>query len=61
MRHGQEAIAEYKDVFEKDPNNISAIDGLASILYQMAGQPSDAKKFEESKAYHREAHRSASQ
>ncbi|MGB7846014.1 MAG: hypothetical protein WBL63_10390 [Candidatus Acidiferrum sp.] len=52
MRHGQEAIAEYKDVLEKDANNLSAIDGLASILYQMAGQPFDAKKFEESKLYH---------
>jgi tetratricopeptide (TPR) repeat protein len=52
MRHGQEAITEYKDVLEKDPNNLSAIDGLASILYQMAGQPFDEKKFEESKAYH---------
>jgi tetratricopeptide (TPR) repeat protein len=52
MRHGQEAVAEYKDVLEKDANNLSAIDGLASILYQMAGQPFDQKKFEESKAYH---------
>ena len=52
MRHGQEAIAEYKDVLDKDPNNLSAIDGLASIQYQMAGQPFDEKKFEESKAYH---------
>jgi tetratricopeptide (TPR) repeat protein len=52
MRHGQEAIAEYQNVLEKDPNNLSAIDGLASILYQMAGQPFDAKKFEESKLYH---------
>ena len=52
MRHGQEAITEYKDVLDKDANNISAIDGLASILYQMAGQPYDEKKFEESKSYH---------
>jgi tetratricopeptide (TPR) repeat protein len=52
MRHGQEAIAEYKEVLDKDANNLSAIDGLASILYQMAGQPFDAKKFEDSKAYH---------
>jgi tetratricopeptide (TPR) repeat protein len=52
MRHGQEAIAEYRGVLEKDPNNMSAIDGLASILYQMAGQPFDPKKFEESKSYH---------
>src|SRR5580700_272969 len=51
-RHGDEAIAEYKSVLEKDPNNMSAIDGLASIMYQMAGQPFDEKRFEESKAYH---------
>jgi len=52
MRHGQEAIQEYRNVLEKDANNLSAIDGLASIEYQMAGQPFDAKKFEESKQYH---------
>ncbi len=51
-RHGDEAIAEYKLVLEKDPNNLNAIDGLASILYQMAGQPFDEKKFEESKSFH---------
>jgi tetratricopeptide (TPR) repeat protein len=52
MRHGREAIAEYKSALEHAPDNLSAIDGLASILYQMAGQPFDPKKFEESKAYH---------
>lgn len=52
MRHGQEAIAEYQGVLEKAPDNISAVDGLASILYQMAGQPFDQKKFEQSKEYH---------
>jgi len=51
-RHGEEAIAEYKSVLEKAPDNMSAIDGLASILYQMAGQPLDEKRFEESKTYH---------
>lgn len=52
MRHGQEAMAEYREVLDKDPNNLNAIDGLASILYQMAGQPFDPKKFEESKSFH---------
>jgi tetratricopeptide (TPR) repeat protein len=52
LRHGKEAVAEYQEVLDKDPNNLSAIDGLASILYQMAGQPFDAKLFEESKEYH---------
>jgi tetratricopeptide (TPR) repeat protein len=51
-RHGEEAIAEYKSVLEKIPDNLNSIDGLASILYQMAGQPFDEKKFEESKTYH---------
>ena len=51
-QHGDAAIAEYKSVLEKAPDNLSAIDGLASILYQMAGQPFDQKKFEESKSYH---------
>lgn len=52
MRHGQEAVAEYREVLDKDANNLNAIDGLASILYQMAGQPFDPKKFEESKSFH---------
>ncbi len=52
LNHGKEAVAEYKEVLDKDSNNLSAIDGLASIMYQMAGQPFDAKKFEESKMYH---------
>jgi len=52
MRHGNEAIQEYTSVLDMDPSNISAIDGLASIDYQMGGQPFDPKKFEESKSYH---------
>jgi tetratricopeptide (TPR) repeat protein len=52
LNHGKEAIAEYQSVLEKDPNNLNAIDGLASILYQMAGQPFDPKKFDESKQYY---------
>src|SRR6202165_2280769 len=46
------AVAEFKEVLDKDPNNISAIDGIGSILFQMGGQPFDPKKFEESKTYH---------
>jgi tetratricopeptide (TPR) repeat protein len=49
---GQQAVQEFKEVLDKDPNNISAIDGIGSILYNMAGTPFDAKKFEESKSYH---------
>jgi Tetratricopeptide repeat len=53
MRLGTQAVNEFKEVLEKDANNISAIDGVGSILFQMAGTPYDPKKFEESKTYHR--------
>src|SRR3989440_3804868 len=49
---GEQAVAEFKEVLDKDANNVSAIDGIGSILFQMGGQPYDPKKFEESKTYH---------
>src|ERR1700692_2496602 len=52
LQRGEQAVAEFKEVLDKDPNNLSAIDGIGSILFQMAGQPFDEKKFEESKSYH---------
>ena len=52
MALGNHAVDEFKDVLSLDPNNLSAIDGIGSILFQMAGQPYDPKKFEESKSYH---------
>jgi tetratricopeptide (TPR) repeat protein len=52
LARGNQAVAEFKQVLDKDQNNLSAIDGIGSILFQMGGQPFDAKKFEESKTYH---------
>ncbi len=52
VRMGQQAISEYKQVLDVDPSNLSAIDGIGAILYNMGGVPYDAKKFEESKTYH---------
>lgn len=52
MQFGNQAIAEFKEVLQQDPNNLSAIDGIGSILFQMAGTPFDKAKFEESKTYH---------
>jgi tetratricopeptide (TPR) repeat protein len=52
VRLGTAAVNEFKEVLEIDPNNLSAIDGIGSILFQMAGTPYDPKKFEESKSYH---------
>jgi tetratricopeptide (TPR) repeat protein len=39
-------------VLERDANNLSAIDGIGSILFQMSGQPFNPQKFQESKTYH---------
>jgi tetratricopeptide (TPR) repeat protein len=52
LARGNQAVAEFKEVLDKDPKNLSAIDGIGSILFQMGGQPFDPKKFEESKTYH---------
>jgi len=52
VRLGNQAVEEFKEVLSIDPNNLSAIDGIGSILFQMAGTPYDPKKFEESKSYH---------
>jgi tetratricopeptide (TPR) repeat protein len=52
MRLGTQAVKEFKDVLQIDPNNLSAIDGTGSILFQMASTPYDPKKFDESKSYH---------
>lgn len=50
---GQAAVKEFKEVLEKDPNNLPAIDGLGSILSNMAGNPYKPELFEESKTYHK--------
>lgn len=51
-RMGDEAVAEYRKVLEADPNNVSALDGLGSMMYNMAATPYTPEKFEESKTYH---------
>jgi len=52
-RHAEAAVKEFKDVLEKDANNLSAIDGLGSILSNMAGNPFKPELFEESKTFHK--------
>jgi len=52
INNGNQAIAEFKSILDSDPNNLSAIDGIGSILYNMGGSPFDASKLEESKQYH---------
>jgi tetratricopeptide (TPR) repeat protein len=49
---GKQAVQEFKDILGTNPDNLNAIDGIGSILFQMAGTPYDPKLFEESKTYH---------
>ena len=57
VQKGNQAIAEFKGVLEKDPNNLSAIDGIGSILFQMSGQPFNAAKIRRIEDIPSEAHR----
>jgi len=50
-RIGDEALAQYKAVLDKDPSNVTAINGLGSLLFSMAGTPFSPEKFQESKDY----------
>ena len=52
IRMGEAAVKEFQDVLTADANNIPAIDGIGSILFNMAGTPYSRDKFEESKTYH---------
>ena len=49
---GNAAVGEFRGVLNIEPQNISAIDGLGSMLFQMGGSPFDPDLFEESKSYH---------
>ena len=49
---GKQAVQEFKDILKDSPDNLNAIDGIGSILFQMAGTPYEPKLFEESKTYH---------
>jgi tetratricopeptide (TPR) repeat protein len=49
---GEQAINEFKAILQADPNNLTAIDGIGSLLYNMAGTPFSEQGFEEAKSYH---------
>jgi tetratricopeptide (TPR) repeat protein len=52
VRMGSGAIQEFQEVLNENPTNLSAVDGIGSMLYNMGGTPFDPKKFEESKSFH---------
>ena len=50
---GEAAIAEFRGVLILQPENLSAIDGIGSLLFQMAGTSGfDANMMQESKSFH---------
>ncbi len=53
MDMGNQAIREFKDVLNIDPKNLSAIDGIGSLLYNMA-TPYNENLLNQSKQYHME-------
>jgi tetratricopeptide (TPR) repeat protein len=52
VRYGEQAVAEFKKILDEDSNNLSAIDGIGSILYNMGGTPYNPDKLNEAKSYH---------
>ncbi|MGB6484359.1 MAG: hypothetical protein WBE86_12815 [Candidatus Acidiferrales bacterium] len=54
-RNGEQAITEWKGVLESDPNNLIAIGGIGSMLYNMAGTPFDRSMMEQAKSYQEKA------
>ena len=51
QRLARQAIAEYKEVLQKDDRNITAIDGIGAVLYNVGSSPYDPDKLRESKIY----------
>lgn len=51
-RNGHQAVAEFREVLQTHPKNLSAIDGIGSILFQMAGSPYEPAGMEDSRSYH---------
>jgi tetratricopeptide (TPR) repeat protein len=51
-RVADEAIKQYDDILSREPNNLSAIDNMGSLLYNMASNPFSPETFEKSKQFH---------
>jgi tetratricopeptide (TPR) repeat protein len=54
-RNGEQAIAEWKEVLQTDPNNLTAIGGIGSMLYNMASSPFNRDMMEDAKSYQQKA------
>lgn len=52
-KFAEESLEEFRKVLKKDPANLSAIDGAAAVLFQLAQDPYDPKKLDASRRYHK--------
>jgi tetratricopeptide (TPR) repeat protein len=52
LNYANQAIAEFKDVLSVEPNNLSAIDGIGSLLWGMGSNPYNEQTLEDAKQYH---------
>lgn len=52
LRNGNEALKVYKEILQKNPDNLRAIDGVGWILYNMAGTPFNADGYKQAKSYY---------
>ena len=51
-QNGERALREFDNVLQSHPDNLQALDGAASILYNLANAQFNLEKMEESKSYH---------
>jgi tetratricopeptide (TPR) repeat protein len=51
QRMGKQALAEYQDVLNVDPNNLDAIDRVGALMFSMAKVPFSIEKLQESKSF----------
>lgn len=51
LRNAQSAIDVYKQILQQDPKNLSAIDGIGSLLYHMGSSPFNEDDLNQSKSY----------
>lgn len=51
LRNADSAIQVYKDILQEDPSNLSAIDGIGSLLYHMGSAPFNESQLQDSKTY----------
>lgn len=54
-RNGEQAIAVWKKVLDSNPNNTTALAGIGSMLYSMAGSPFNRDMMEQAKGYQQKA------